>query len=224
MAYKRYNRRRYRRRAPNPMGYMGKAQKGLYLAGKALAVAQGVKSIINAEKKLKENSFATTQGTTPTVLACSGIAQGDDYNGREGRSVLAKSIQIHGFHTMNISAATTVIRYILFQDLDNSAGTIPTATQLMGSATPSTYELRNPDPIMRKRFKVLADKLYCQDQYGKGITSKIDIFHKLNHHIKFSGTAATSYGQGHVYLMFWSSDNTNQPTVNLNSRLRYYDN
>jgi len=222
MAYGRKGRgRRYGRRRRG--GVPRNLNTAWQLAKSAWAGVKMIKGIVNSEKKSYTNSLSTTLSTTPSLVAISGIAQGDDFTAREGRSILAKSCQLTGYHTASTAAATTVVRYIIFIDNDNS-GSAPTALQLMGSATPDGYALRNADPIYMKRFKILLDKTYMLDNTGKGITSKIDYFGALSHHIKFSGTGASDYGQGGVFLMVWCTNGSNQPTCNIQTRLRYYDN
>lgn len=216
---RRYKRKPYNRKGPS--SYMGTAQKGLYLAGRALSIAQGVRSIINSEKKTYTSQVLNgTQSTTATIVELSGISQGDDYFNRDGRSILAKSLEVSGWLYMNNSATTTAIRIIIFKD-NNADGSDPTALDVL--QTSNTYSLRNPDPHQMKRFHIMLDKLYLLDT-AKSRMAKFDYFKNLNHHIKYAGTTGNVSNEGSLWALLISNEPVNQPTLNLTSRIRFYDN
>lgn len=217
---KRFRKRKGGFRGPRPSSYMDKAQRGLYLAGKALAVAQGVRSIVNSEKKTYTKTVfnAVTVSSTGSMQEISSIAQGDDYTNRDGRSVLAKSLELKGWLNAHPSASTTMLRIIVFRD-NNADGTDPVALDLLQSNT--TYSLRNPDPTDMKRFSIYVDKLYMLDTQ-KSALAKVDIFRNLNHHIKFDASSGSNQGSLWVYVLSNLASNT--PTVALTSRVRFYDN
>jgi len=216
-----YKRRgRYNKRSRRPINYMATAQKGLFLAGKALSVAQGVKAIVNSEKHTYSRTISSsTIGNTGTMTEITNVPQGDDFCDRTGRSILAKSVELNGWVFKNSSATTTVLRVIIFKDL-NADGSNPTATDLL--TADNTYSLRNPAPHQMKRFKIMLDKNYFLDD-AKSKMAKVHFFRELNHHIKYASTSADS-NEGSLWVYLVSNESTNLPTLNLESRLRFYDN
>ena len=212
---RRYGRRRYiRRRRPY------RKQPGvIQMAKKAYYGYRMLKGIVNSEKKTYDASFPSPQSSTATVTPLTGIAQGDDYNAREGRSILLKSIQVQGNIGQNNSATATLYRWIVFIDNDNT-GSAPTAAQL---GITSVNSLRDPNPVNMKRFSILCDRLIRMDD-GSNQNFPIKWFHKLNHHAKFDGTTANDYAQGSVWLLTVSDQAINTPSITATSRVRYYDN
>jgi len=198
---------------------MGTAQKGLYMAGTALSIARGVKSLVNSEKHTYSKVVsAGTITSTGSMQELSNIAQGDEYTNRQGRSVLCKSLELNGWMVQNASATTTILRIIIFRD-NNADGSTPVSTEVLTSN--NTYSLRNPEPHNMKRFNILLDKVYTFDS-AKSKIAKFSFFKNMNSHIKFANGANSNQGSLWCYLL--SNEPTNAPTVNLNSRVRFYDN
>lgn len=219
MVYRsRYNRRYKRKRQPQS-GWRN--MKLGTLARKAYSGVRMLKGIVNAEKKTFDLDVALTAfaSTTPVLTLLSGIAQGDDYTAREGRSILAKTLQLKVIVLGNSAqTADQFVRVILFKDMNN-VGTAPTSSDII-----STYDdLRNPDPVMMKRYQILVDQSYKLNVNGN-TSYELDRFINLNCHMKFSGTGATNVGENAVYLILASSTATNASSYLVHSRLRYYDN
>lgn len=215
--------RRARKRNNNKgaMGYMDRASKGLFLASKAFTIAKGLKNVINSEKKTYDVEIInSTQGTTGSIVELTGMAQGDDYNGRDGRSILLKSLEVKGVMVRNTSSTSTIIRIILFKD-NNADGSNPTALELL--TTDSNNSLRNAAPHNMKRFHIYVDKVYMLDA-AKSNLAKFDFYKELNHHVKYASSAASTSNEGSLWCYLVSNDGINSPSITLRSRVRYYDN
>lgn len=191
------------------------------LAYKAYKGVRWIQRLINVEKKFFDIVSAPTVSTTPSIISLSNIAQGNDYNQRDGNSILIQSMLLRALITLNSMAATSIIRLVLFVDNDQR-GTDPAATDLFESVGSLTTPLNHN---VASRFNVLMDKFVSLSINGnRSMTFKR--FFKYNRHIKYTGTTgadATAY-EGAIFLLLWSSEVTNVPTVDYSFRLRYTDN
>lgn len=207
---------RYKRPA-KPMRY-----KVADMAYSAYKTANRLKGIINSEKKVHDVTSTAAISTTAAVTCLLNIPQGDDYNNREGRSILLKSLECKGRWVHNDSAGTTTIRMLLFQDngTRDSGSDFPTISQLLTSSDPMA--LRNPDPVQFRRFKVLMDKrVSLTNEFP---THNFDKYFKLNHHVKYSGSDSADAAQGSIWVLLLSNESTNTPLNLINWRIRFYDN
>lgn len=220
--YRRYGRRRIRRGRKTGTNWGGY----ISTAGKALALATRVASMINVEFKNYDVASTITPTTTWQFLNLNLIAQGDDQTQRNGRSILAKSLMIRLGMTSNSTATVPVrIRQVIFKDMYN-AGSDPSPTQIFNSN--STEALMNITS-QQNRFIILMDKYFVVNppSAGQGAVS-FNKYLKLNYHIKFINTSAATASQGPGAL-YWTliCDNgtvAQQPSVSYGFRLRYVDN
>jgi len=108
-----------------------------------------------------------------------------------------------------------------------SDGSIPALSDVLDNITlPNVYARYNPDNA-GARFKVLYDKRYVVSATNNAV--KFGCYRKLQHHLKYTGSSAnvTDASTGHLYVLVCSDDNsadTNDPTVEWNSCIRYIDN
>ena len=193
------------------------------LARKAYSGMRMLKGIVNAEKKTFDTSANGVQGSSPTITCLNLLAQGDDYNSREGRSILAKTFQLQ-FRAIISSAATTptFVRYVIFKDLGMDGSNAPSSGELVSSI----YAMRNSDPVYMKRYVVLCDQTIGNLSADSRENTYQEKFIRLNHHIKFAGTgtANTDQGEGSLWLLQVSNQATDTPTLIWTARLRFYDN
>jgi len=216
-----YRRRSYRRRYyPKKKSYsLGSA---LSTAGKALTVAYGVKKLLNVERKILDNTINVAPSTSGLVINLTNCSQGDDYNNRQGDSILAKSIDLRYSVQMNASASFTTARCMLVRD-NWQQGTDPTFSELLENPT-NTRSFLNHD--QNGRFTILMDQKIVLLQSTEKSAFVSDKHFNLNHHIKFTGTdnLDASNSAGHLYLMVMSNEATNTPTFYGFSRFRFIDN
>lgn len=185
--------------------------------------ARGVnflKGIINSELKRFSLTNSVNVDTTGAIVHMTAIAQGDDVDGRDGNSILAKYTTHHLQMSMNPSATGTIIRIMLFIDTESTAGTPPTLAQLLQTAS-STISPINSD--YTQRFTVLFDDVYDLSINGDRVINHKH-YNPLNFHIKYTGTAGANYDKNQLFLFYVSNEATNTPILNYYSRTAFYDN
>lgn len=196
---------------------------GARAGGLAYRAYQGVKKIqrlINVEKKYFDTSAGTQPSSTGTVISLSNIAQGDDYNNRDGHSILAQSIYFKARVGMNSTSPYSWVRLILFADNDQR-GTDPAVTDLL-----ETSDVNSPlQHDVNRRFNIIMDKEVSLSNTGTQAVF-IKKFIKYNQHLKYTGTAGTdaSAQEGNLFLLLISSESTLVPIVQWYNRLRFTDN
>lgn len=214
----------YRRRRPirSRRGYRkSSGGSALALAKAAWKGVKFIRGIVNAEKRTHVVQLQTTVGTTPVINELTAIAQGDDYNGREGRSILAKSLYLRGYIQKNASATISVMRMIVVMDTMNQ-GTAPTWGDVFNSTDVSSPLSPTNSGGALGRFKILYDKLYRLT--ADTPTANLYVYRKLHHHIKYEGTASTDTVRNAIYILSLSTEATNTVGRDIFSTLKFYDN
>ena len=137
---------------------------------------------------------------------------------RTGNSLLTKGLVCRFNGVANGSATATLLRMLIIQDNQQIADTDPTIATLLESDVMSGLAIG-----ALGRYKVLMDKTVCLDNVSKKqfTTTK---FIRLNHHIRFNGSASTDIQKGGLYLVLLSDEAANTPTCVYNTRLSFYDN
>lgn len=197
--------------------YGGK--RGLY---KLARDVYRVKSLVNAEfKKVDVTNTSAVPSTTWSTVLLNGVAQGDDNDQRNGRSLKCTSINVNGFLLKHNSAAQTIIRIALVY-MARTESANPTLSHVFttDNSVVSKYNVDHAGD-----YKILFDRTIMLDGANKTM-SKISIRRKLYNHMKFSGTGGTvsSIESGGLFLIYMSNEGTNTPTFNYSSRFRYVDN
>lgn len=180
-----------------------------------------MKGIINSEIKKSDISMNPLQPSTTAIFTLlSEINQGDDYNNRQGNSVLDKYLTLRWGLSLNAAATFTQVRMIIFIDGDNDMET-PTEAQLL---TTPTNLMSSINPDYSARFTILYDQVHNLSNSGEKVIS--DKFYKvLNFHSKFvTGTGATGFGRNSIWLYLKSTEATNTPVFTGYSRIAFYDN
>lgn len=223
----RYTRRPYKKRNTTyrrlKKGYQTGGMWGL-----AKKAATGVvKYYLNPEYKFLDYTTAAspiTPSSAGTVIAnpCL-VALGDTSTDRNGNSIKITSILLRATIAKHASAPSTRVRVIMFSDV-SSAGAIPSIGSVLQTITNDDGVISPMNRLNGSRFRIWMDKTYTMDTDSP--TKGINSFRKCSHHIKYlDGTAAaTSLGQGPIYLAFISDQSANLPTVELYTRMRFLDN
>lgn len=229
MAFRRtgYRRRNYRKAKPSFMTRAGKVASMAFKAVKGLGY---VKSLINVERKKHYAGLTTTQvpiASLATAHNLSAIAEGSNFNQRNGVSILAQDLlfraQINRV-AENVALANFV-RVMLVVDYQYRDAD-PTLDNLINN-TSSDFSIITPlDQYINGRYKILMDKTYTLTsdkptaiiEYYKNFGKKF--------HIKYQGTTANdgSLNKNQVLAFFWTSSLSNPPTIIWNSKLTYTDN
>jgi len=211
-------RKRTRKTRPKPnhrWKTYGRAAEQLWKDVKSL------KGMLNVEYKNKEVGTSATPTTTGSLILLNGLAEGDDYSNRDGRSIRFKSIQMSLATVLNGSASTTRIRWALILDRD--------ASNTVNSASIYSNEyasFRNLDN--RRRFTFLKEGHFTQGIYnGAPSTKIIDYYRKIDIKTIYDDSNngdITDIRTNALYLYLWSDQATNTPTVGITTRLRFIDN
>lgn len=215
-----YRKKRYVKKAPGRMATYGAAASQLWKD------VQSIKGLINTEWKLVEASATTAPQTSGYFTLLNGIAQGDDYTQRQGRSVLLKSLEMKHYMNSNSGAVKEIIRCICFIDRE-PAGVAPTVAQVLDQTSGFANYVAFRNLNFRKRFKIIQDQTTCLNEG----TSNEGVFKKwyfpLNFHTIYGSTGNTisSINEGALYCLLISNyDSPNSPNVNMTFRVRFIDN
>lgn len=192
-------------------------------AALALKTALIAKSLINAEVKYNDVSFANTainSAGTQQLIQC---VQGSDVQNRTGNSIKVKSIYIR-YTTFINSAAPTVpcsLRCVVVHDR-NPNGTLPNFTDVFTVA-----DINAPKKLESgRRFKILYDKVHNYQPNGS-VEYHYDVYRKLNmEQTEFYSSASTTAAQSTNTLWFFYISNVgvNGPILGFQSRIRFLDN
>lgn len=181
-----------------------------------------IRELINVEKKFFDVTTTAMYNTTWLIYNLSNIPEGDDYNQRQGNSILAQSIFLRSKVTWNPAATGgQSVRMILLVDNDQR-GVDPTAAELLEA--PSTNITSPLLHTVSKRFNVLMDKVITLTPVDS--TRNFKIYKKYNRHIKYQATSGADSAcyEGNLYLFISSDQTASLPSVEWYHRLRYTDN
>lgn len=215
---RRYTRRRYTSRRPT-------AQAGsdyLGTAAKALAVAYGVKQMLNVEKKYTDTSITHTPGTLGTIELVNGISQGDTDQTRDGNQCKMIFINWRLTITINAAATATSVRIIVIVKKDNDSVT-PNIAEVLDSTGSLFNAMYNRDTI--HKFRVLYDKrlvLRAADRTMVALKFK----RKMQTRIRFDGvgSASSDISKNGLYVITISNEAVNFPAFGGVFRVSFVDN
>lgn len=223
MAYqRRYRRRNYRRKPGYKRQFSNKRGYGMIdkttaytaykMAGKAL-------SLINAEEKLIDSDSSANVLNTPQFLLLNGVDLGTDNTNRIGRSIKMVSNYFRATVTKHASASTTFLRCLIVMDKQPN-NVAPGITDILATSTMDSP--RNIDES--KRFVIIKDNTYVLN--ANNPQAFIKNYRKMSEHVEYNGTGNTvaSISTNSLYLVLFSTETVNFPTVNYYNRLRFIDN
>lgn len=183
-----------------------------------------LKSVINVEyKRLDADStqFIPNEVTSPTLTLISSMAQGDGPNQRDGNSVRLKSALIRFAIERDASATKphTSFRIMLVRSIYNN-----NAAPAIGDLLQTSDFMSPINTDESTGYRILRDKTYRVTAQVPHLDLKW--FVKFNHHAKFSGSSAAvgDTTSGHIYIVVFVDDNTNQDFIRYYTRVRFVDN
>lgn len=220
---KKFVRKRYARKPNNFQRMLGSTSSTVASMAQLYRTVNHMKNMINCEKKYVD---ATTSSVVPSsgtyAFFCNGLAEGDDYNARNGRSILMDSLHLRWSAKVNSSATNTLLRIIVVADKKPDVGT-PSYTDVMGGA--STIAQIDKEAV-GDRYVILRNKLLSLNP-GANPARTGDIFISLKGiHQKFDNTSSgsTDLESNGIWVFATADEATNTPTLSINSRFSYYDN
>ncbi len=193
------------------------------MAWKAWEYAKYFATYLNVEEKLFDVSSNTTYSSSFSISNLSNIAQGADWNTRDGNSILVQDCLMNLVVTMNASATATQFRLIIFVDKDNR-GVDPSASDLLETSSAPLILVAPFNHYSAGRFQILHDSLSTLSFYNP--SHQINFFRKHNQHVYYQGTSGAdgSDWKGQLYALFVSNEATNSPTAYWYWRMRFTDN
>jgi len=186
--------------------------------GKALALLPNIE-----EKFFDVVAFSsTTITTTPTIANLSNIAQGNDWNNRNGNSIRLRHIRWDFMLYPNATAVLNSVRIIVFRDM-MQRGTDPAAAELLESTT-AVVNLVSPYlHYDYDRFQVLYDDVVST---GVGtVPCHKRMILGVDDHVLYQNTtgADASNWQGACYALAVGEQGTNGPQLTAYARLSFTD-
>jgi hypothetical protein len=224
------------------------------------AMSDGVKAwnfirkYLNVETKIFDSTSSgptdviTYSGTTYNL---SNIAQGNDYNNREGNSILVQKMrfafQVASSNTASQVQGRQILRVMIIRDmLQNGVDPVPsTILETTATALAPFYGLLHihdsTDDKPRQRFRILYDRVFnFNPNFATNVTATgtgaVDLVASDNHfevlhlnvgaHTTYQGTtgADASNFVGGLYCMAISNTQTNGPVLTFVNRVYFTDN
>lgn len=215
--------RKYNKRK-RKTNYVRNAKSAMEIASKALTIALALKKLMNVEKKFKEIAASQTPGTGGAVTYLTAIGQGDTQNERQGNSLKAYANNLSYTINMSSMASDTLVRVMLVKD-QVSDGTPPTINDILETTFSGAGQAHYNPNYAGSRFSILYDRKHALSINGSRIQNgKSNL--KLSHHVKYKGTTSGQLDaqSGHLYLITWSNETVNWPTLVVSNVFRYVDN
>lgn len=193
------------------------------------AVKNEIRNALRCQQELKavtlSNSFTCT--TSPVTSQPTAITQGTDIANRIGDKIEVRKCSFKIKVTPNAAgAAQQMVRMIVFQDHQQAQDTDPTSLLVMGTATPGLGEF--PHFINRDRFPILADHIVSVSTIASAGPFPSIVLKEFDVHVRYpcvayNGTANTDINENGVYILYFSSEATNGPTVLYQTQLQFVD-
>lgn len=211
------------KRTPKPR--VPRVETAVSTAVKAYKLAKYMHGMINCEKKYHNFVQNTTTDYGGYISCLSNMGQGDTDSTRDGTSILARSVYFNANITMESTQTTQDFRIIMFVDKNTIKGVPITVADLL-QVTGSRNVLLSPyNQTINGRIKVLRDWKFNLDT-AKSRSKRISEFIKIYLHPKFTGASSADFDKDHIFICVLASNpvGSSLPTVDIVSRLGYYDN
>lgn len=221
MPYRRGSRKIIRRRKGSPSWY-NKKYSALQLASKAWTAAKYLKGLVNSERMYADRT-CTLGSNRSLVWGITLLSQGDGPSNRTGNSMLLRSIYLRGYCQINPSVVgNTRITLMVVRDNQQQPDTTPSVLDIL--------KTEDPDSMLNTatagRFKIVWRKtmaLFPQST-GSGSVKDIEKYLKVYDHVRYNGSSTSDIQKHGYYLVMVSSESTNFPTIDIESRIGYHDN
>ncbi len=194
-------------------------------AAKALAIARGVKRLINVEIKnfdVQQTNTAITD--TPVIIQLTNIPQGDTTITRDGAQCKVLALELSIFLTRHTSSENTTVRLMLVCDKQTNQA-IYLNSDLLEDVT-VIDNLVSPLNLDNKfRFTVLWDRLFHVTA-GSGSSKSFKKIFRMSKIIRFDGNTPSiaDLTSSSLSLVQMANEVTNDPSITMFSRIRYVDN
>ena len=158
-------------------------------------------------------------GITTSRFHVTAIAAGDNAGERDGNRIIPRSIRLRGYLTKNPSATTeTYITLCLVRVVKDMAGGNPSQTYIWENPVAHPWAYRNLDRVTE--YQVLWRKYYLLNESRPGAKVRMNL-RLAPIIVKYSGSAATNYTTGTLWLIAWANQSVNKPSMDAHCRFRY---
>lgn len=180
--------------------------------------------MLNAE--LKHADTYITAGSVPVtgnVVSLVSTSQGTTDNTRDGNALRVKSFNINALYNFNPLTAQQgqTVRWALVHDTRVQVGTTAVLSDIYSVASGNAIVgMKNIDNQW-KRFRILRSGKFTLDP--NNIPERlVKCFHKISLPVRYDDS--NQLIQNDILFVTWSDSSTNSPTLDLMSRMRFYDN
>lgn len=213
------NRGRRTRRAgsSNP----GRLQIYSQAGRQALRDVNTLRRFINTEMHFTDVTASVTPTTTPALVLLNGISIGDTASTRTGQSIKMDRADFRFTLAVNTTSVVNFVRVIVVLDKQSNATAMTSADLLVASTVVSPYSFGS-----QNRFVPLFDETFALHSSGPGAFTKV-VGLNTNQHVTYNtGNAGTiaDIVTNSVYLIHFSDQFTNPPSMLYYNRLWFVDN
>lgn len=197
---------------------MSRVQKALAIGKTALSIANGLKMLVNVEyKRAQFSQGLTALSSTGTMYHLTDIDQSLTAAGRTGDSILARYIKMRlAFIPDDDQTKSDFVRIIIIVDTENQGASPAVSDYLTSTDFMSEKNVDNTD-----RFKCLYDRTVTVGPLGGRV---VEIYKKLNFHIRFTASEGTDEDDNHMYMLLISYRVTYPLDTAFSYTLAYHDN
>lgn len=223
-------RKRYRKRKPRYRKRQSPWGRRLGTAAKALAVAYSVKKLLNVEYKVFDAPVIdATVDETGSIHPLNKIPSGDTFITRDGNQCKMVSMHFKGTllqHPSTIVASQVRISLLKVTHQDSSDPTVSGGENGMWQdATMTSFRNMTTDSTVRNRYICLWNQVYNlapADQPGS--IKYIEKFWKMPLKFVYKSSATNAPNKNSLWMVIFSDEDTNTPTFNGQTRIRFIDN
>lgn len=187
----------------------------------ALRDVNTLRRFINTEMHFTDVTASVTPSTTPALVLLNGISIGDTASTRTGQSIKMDRSDFRFTLAVNTTSVSNFVRVIVVMDRQTNATAMTTADLLVVSTVVSPYSFGS-----QNRFVPLFDETYALNVSGPGSITKV-IGLNTNQHVTYNTSNAGTVADivtNSVYLIYFSDQATNPPSMLYYNRLWFVDN
>jgi len=159
------------------------------------------------------------------IVPLSLVAEGNDFNQRDGHSIKALSLEARMTAQASAAAVQNAFRFILFLDLEQQ-GVVPTTVQVLEAAAAALDAPLAPfQHDNTERFVILEDWFDIVNAGGPASKARVARL-PLGSHVRFQGATGViaNAREGHLFALLIGDQAVNGPALNLWTRMAYVDN
>ncbi len=206
--------------------YLGYAGSAVSTASKALAVAYGIKKLLNVEFKfhdVQETSTVITE--TPLIIQLTNVPQGDTDQTRDGAQIKLTRITIKYVLESNATSERNIVRCILVLDKQTNQA-IYTIEDILSDVSNRDILVSGLNLDNKFRFSILYNKVHAISLNSPSAFFYREFTKELDMKIRFDNSTPsiadlTSYSLSWIIVGLAQA---NGAALTFFSRIRYVDN